>query len=188
MQTGECIQTIKEPIYKVEILSNNRFLTCSKHGKIKIFSLENFECIRTLDGNAFDKMSNDKLVSRSIGIIRLWDLNSGECLQVVNVESYHNSNCIKVISNEIIALDSSKSYRNGLREERRGNIKICNILTGKCLKTLEEHARLVTSIVVLSREQIASGDEIGVVKIWNVNSGECLKTIKVHTRLINYYD
>jgi WD40 repeat protein len=51
LETGECIQTINEHtdlVRNILIVSDNRFVTCSNDKTIKLFDLNNFECIRTL--------------------------------------------------------------------------------------------------------------------------------------------
>jgi WD40 repeat protein len=56
-------------------------------------------------------------------------------------------------------------------------IKLWEIESGNCLKTLDGHDDVVISIIKLPRNQLASGSEAGTVKIWNLSSGKCVRTL-----------
>jgi WD40 repeat protein len=157
----------------IQIISNERFATCSIDKTIKLFKLKNdiCICIRTFSGhlkqiNQIAKFFNDeKIISSDDKTIRLWDLNSEYCLKVID-DHLDEISCIEIISDEIII---SGSY-NGL-------IKVWNIVNGQCMKTLSNHN--ICCILKLSNNEIAcnSGKSI---KIWNISNGDCLKTINVH--------
>ena len=90
IETGECLKTITAHtsiIEKIELISNERFVTCSHDSTVKLFDLKTYECIRTFIGHenevwCIEKLFNDKIVSCSKDkTIRIWDLNSGECFE-----------------------------------------------------------------------------------------------------------
>ena len=57
-------------------------------------------------------------------------------------------------------------------------IKLWDIETGECLKTLKGHSGLIHSLAItLDGRQIISGS-LMETKIWDLQSGECLKNIK----------
>lgn len=65
-------------------------------------------------------------------------------------------------------------------------IKIWNIRTGECIKTLEVchpkfgHSDLVVSVAVYKEDFIVSGSKDKTIKIWNISTGECIKTLEGH--------
>jgi len=184
-ETGECTKIIDEDnnfIKNILLLSGNRFATNAYSSKIKIFDMNTFNCINSLNVTGFpisaiDQLSNDKLVCCSldsifeISIIKIWDLNHDDLNQQFNGLKQIKLNHeliydLKVISENEIAFTSNM------------NIKIFNIETRKCLKILQGHSSETLSIIQISREKIASSDRNGEIKIWNLNNCECLKTFK----------
>ena len=64
---------------------------------------------------------------------------------------------------------------------REKTVKIFNVHTGECLKTLEGH-RTFTPTVAFSPDDklLASGSDDSTVKIWDPHTGKCLRTLKGH--------
>ena len=61
-------------------------------------------------------------------------------------------------------------------------IKIRDIYSGVCIKTLEGHSSYVNSIAITpDGKKIVSGSYDNTIKIWDIESGACLKTIKGHS-------
>jgi WD40 repeat protein len=97
------------------------------------------------------------------------NVNNGECLKVIlddpNRHSMNYHSALQVISEtEIATLSCFK-------------IKIWNINSGICLRTFGD----CESFIHLSKEQIASCDELDGIQIWNLNNGECLRTLNENT-------
>lgn len=68
-------------------------------------------------------------------------------------------------------------------------IKLWNISSGKCLKTLVGHKNSINSMINMNeieKNTIASGSTDQTVKIWDVFNGICLKTINGHNDSIVY--
>ena len=63
-------------------------------------------------------------------------------------------------------------------------IKIWNLDTGECLKTLRGHEDSVTCFELYD-ERLISGSWDGLIKIWDINSSECIKTLTGHTYRVN---
>jgi len=57
------------------------------------------------------------------------------------------------------------------------DIKIWDIQTEKCIKTLEGHSANVSSILLLSKNSLASGSLDKKINIWDLQTGVCLKTL-----------
>jgi WD40 repeat protein len=58
-------------------------------------------------------------------------------------------------------------------------IKIWDIRTGECLKTLQGHTDRIRAVTISpDGTTIASGSFDGTIKLWDVKTGECLKTLR----------
>ena len=62
-------------------------------------------------------------------------------------------------------------------------IKIWDINTGECLKTLEGHTDNVNSVFVKDNLIISSSND-KTIKIWDINTGDCINTLKGHTSAV----
>nr|WP_026736023.1 hypothetical protein [Fischerella sp. PCC 9605] len=57
-------------------------------------------------------------------------------------------------------------------------VKLWNVHTGECLKTLIGHTNIVRSVNFSSDSKfLISGSEDESIKLWDVETGECLKTL-----------
>ena len=111
------------------------------------------------------------LVSASYDLsIRLWDTNTGECLNVLTGHQHIVMGLDLHPEGEIIA---SSSFDR--------TIKLWNIDTGECLKTLEGHTKDVSCLAFNNNGEIlASGSGDRTIKLWNIDTGECFKTLRGH--------
>jgi WD40 repeat protein len=67
-------------------------------------------------------------------------------------------------------------------------IRVWDINTGECLKTLLGHTKYVWCLKVLSIEQVLSGSGDETIKLWNIISGVPLKTFKCYSGRVNLND
>ena len=63
-------------------------------------------------------------------------------------------------------------------------IKIWNVHTGECIRTLIGHSHYVLSLHLIFSNYLASGSFDNSIKIWNIESGECLNTLTGHTKAV----
>jgi len=56
------------------------------------------------------------------------------------------------------------------------SIKIWDVPSGTCTKTLTGHSDCVNTLIKLNEFTIASGSGDNSIKIWDVISGKCTKT------------
>jgi WD40 repeat protein len=56
-------------------------------------------------------------------------------------------------------------------------IKIWNLETGECLKSLKKHQSSVSSVLIISNNKFISGSEDKTIRIWDQESHECLNTL-----------
>lgn len=60
-------------------------------------------------------------------------------------------------------------------------IRIWDIDTGECLRTLNEHTDRVCSLAVLRDGRIVSGSGDRTIRIWDADTGKCSRVLKRHT-------
>lgn len=142
---------------------------------IKIWDTESSECLKTIKGyeEKIDilKITQDGkyivAVSSHNNKIIIWDFKNGKLLHKINIST--NSINLSPDSKYIITGDNNKT------------LKIWDIKSGECLKTLQGHNKTISYVLISSNgEYIISADVSNIIKIWNNKSNECLRTIKVH--------
>ena len=124
----------------------------------------------------FKKIENSSLFGRLIVKTSNFIL-SDNCGQLIRCFNQHAS-FVKSIqvdekSNRLISASNDKT------------IKICNLATGECLKTLTDHKHWVTSILIISNNKFVSGSTDKTVKIWDLDSYECLNTLTNESRVVS---
>ncbi|MGB3267583.1 MAG: NACHT domain-containing protein [Microcoleus sp.] len=60
-------------------------------------------------------------------------------------------------------------------------VKLWDIRTGECLKTLQGHGRVNSVSISPDGKTLASGSHDKTVTLWDIHTGECLKTFQGHT-------
>jgi WD40 repeat protein len=60
-------------------------------------------------------------------------------------------------------------------------IRMWDITSGQCIKTLTGHTDTVCSIIQLNNGNIASGSSDKTIRVWDITSGQCIKTLTGHT-------
>lgn len=116
--------------------------------------------------------------------IKLWDYNSGNCLQTL---SGHSS---WVWSLAFHPLLPNSLYQGGLggilaSGSYDQTVKLWDIETGECLKTLQGHSSPVVCVAYSpDGKLLASGEFDGVIKMWDAETGNCCQTIKGHTNSV----
>ena len=95
---------------------------------------------------------------------------SADCGKFVKIFDQHSDgiNSIQVdeICNKIFSASDDET------------IKIWNLETGECLKTLNDHTESVKSILIIPNNKFISGSADATIKIWDLNSFECLNKLK----------
>src|SRR3990167_10611665 len=63
-------------------------------------------------------------------------------------------------------------------------LKVWNLDTGQCLKTLQGHTSAVGALAVTADGKVISGSADKTLKVWNLDTGQCLKTLQGHTNVV----
>ena len=66
-------------------------------------------------------------------------------------------------------------------------IRVWDLITGLCTKTLVGHKGAVFSLKIHKQNFVASSWSDKTIKLWNVENGECFQTLNGHTGSINFY-
>ena len=91
--------------------------------------------------------------------IRIWDLNSSECLKILRAHIDRVISIAVILDKQII---SGSFY----------DIKIWDIESATCLQILNiGHTGIICSIVKISNEKIACCDLNGKIIIWKIENG-----------------
>jgi WD40 repeat protein len=82
-------------------------------------------------------------------------------------------------TNSIYALEMTQMTRFLVSCSADETIRLWDLTTGNCVKTLHGHKDNVYTIKLNTYGQLISGSHDKTVKIWDLDRGECLKTINV---------
>ena len=107
-----------------------------------------------------------KLVCSSNDKIKIWDVTTGNCLQILEEHNdLVNSVSFSPDGTQIVSGSCDKT------------IKVWDAHTGNCLKTLNGHTRDVNSVAFSpDGSKIVSGSYLAV-NIWDATTGDCIKNL-----------
>ncbi|TFF85190.1 MAG: WD40 repeat domain-containing protein [Promethearchaeota archaeon] len=146
-------------IYSAFITEDNRILTGSSDGKIRIWNLEG-DCLRILTGHKgeiFDIASEKNIVVSACGdkSIRAYNIDSGECLAIF--QGKMDQVWSITIKDGIIFAGTSDN-----------NIVVWDLKKKTYLGTLKGHTEPVKSLIFIKNELLISGGLDGKILFWNV--------------------
>jgi WD40 repeat protein len=112
----------------------------------------------------------------------------GDANGIINILQVDNSEETFYLQGHTDWIRSLKISNNGHILVSAGDdftIKIWDLRSKKCLKTLLGHSNRVYSVAISPDNNIiASSSTDQTIKIWDVNTGECLKTLQGHSRVV----
>ena len=104
----------------------------------------------------------------------VWILDTTNGCTTLNLSGSHVSQVNAVIQ-----------MTNGLLVSGGGDVKIWNVTTLTCLRTLLNGVSFVYSLVQLSNDSVASATDRKVIQIWNTTSGVLISSLFGHTNYVN---
>ena len=105
--------------------------------------------------------------------IRLWDVNSERCLQVMEGHS-----------DGVYDVAFDPAQRRALSGSRDGTIRIWDLETGKCRQVFKRHSYHVHS-VLWSKDQRRVLSSSQDIRLWDVKTGSCIRVFDAeHTQVI----
>jgi WD40 repeat protein len=190
---GKCLKILEANQERVQSVAfspdGNILVSGGDDWTVRLWSVSTGECIKVLKGHTAEvnsvTFSHDGQIIASGSNdhdVRIWLASTGECIQVLQghthaVHSVAFSPHLAAGSTWSTLGDSSSLmlFSSGTDE----TIRIWNVATGECLKTLQEHLGTVWSVSVSPISAIvASGSQDETIKLWDANTGECLRTIR----------
>lgn len=106
--------------------------------------------------------------------LRVWDVKSGECLQVLEGHT-------KRVTAAAVTLDGRCAISGSLDT----TLRLWDLKAGKCLRVLEGHDGPVTAVAITPDCQFAiSGSTDNTLRLWELASGKCLRTFTEHAETI----
>jgi WD40 repeat protein len=104
------------------------------------------------------------------GTIKLWDIESNECMKTYQANIGIVS-CVKYVAtgNKIIS-----GYFNG-------TLKIWNMENDECIKTIDSsHTREIRNILIISNNKFVTCSLDQTIKLFDLNTFECIRTFHVN--------
>jgi WD40 repeat protein len=110
--------------------------------------------------------------------IHICDIKQGDILTTLKVYPGEHTGAIQSLA----YLQAHHMLASGSNDH---TIKLWNISTGKCLRTLTGHWHYVYPLVALPDGNLASASGDGTIKIWDPLTGDCLHTMQVQVSNIS---
>jgi WD40 repeat protein len=164
----ECIQIKNSPtLIAIDLVKNVNIFDFQKNNHLK----HTFKC-NSGYYKKFDLSSETTMAVTSWHNICLYDLTSGTHIKTLQGHE-DDVTVVTMLPDGTLASGSKDS-----------TVKIWNLQSGACIKTLQERA-WITSLTVLPDGTLASGSWDTTIKLWNNESRECISTLMGHTDCIN---
>ena len=119
--------------------------------------------------------------------IKVWNINNQQCESTIQghvlsvwvllyINNEQNSEFLNTSSPDFGSLVSGSADKT---------IKVWNLRTGECIKTLLGHDSYVYALQIDQKGRLLSGSNDTTIKLWNLQSGQCFKTLIGHQDCIN---
>ena len=133
----------------------------ARYKTIKVWNLKDDTCIQTFNGHT-DQVYSLLLLKMTIWRVvpKTKPLQSGIC---------HNA--------RIWAIESTDTFDLSSDDE---SIKIWNLTSNECIRTLLGHTDGMFRIRIYSNEILASGSFDRSIQLWDLSSGQCTHTLDGH--------
>ncbi|MGD0885241.1 MAG: protein kinase [Thermodesulfovibrionales bacterium] len=116
--------------------------------------------------------------------LRLWDIETGECLRVFEGHTHHVT-AVAISPDGQYALSGSViNILSGSLDKKTP--RLWDIETGECLRVFEGHTWSVNSVAISPDGRSAlSGSVDKTLRLWDIETGECLRVFEGHTGSVN---
>lgn len=167
-------------------LSDNLIISSSQNRKITVWNLKTRECeqvFSVISGHTtfVAKLSASKIVSgcsdNSRNEIRVWDINSGECIQTLPTGGLEPRCGLVLSPDELISgFNCFSSMLNPASLATMGNLRLWNLKTGES-EILEGHTQTVCCLLRLADGTVLSGSDDKTIRVWDWQKRVCLETL-----------
>jgi WD40 repeat protein len=162
----------------------NKLASSDHDGIIKIWDINLGVCLKNIYAAqsriwsiSFNLTGQFLVSSSDASTARVWNVDTGECILSIAEESDFSISYAKFITNDLILTASHRDNEN-----LEGKIKLWNIWTGNCLKSLQgDLGAVFTAEFHQMSSLVAIGDKDKRIRLWNIDTGERLKTLCGHS-------
>ena len=160
---------------------SNRLITASRHQMIMIMNLKTGQIYKIIEDHQEAIRSiliipNNKFISGSVDCtIKIWSLNSYECLQTLENELSVYSLCL--ISENQIACGCGN-----------GTINIWNLESLTKVKSFRAHLFHIKCLLLVDNSKLISCSADYIIKIWDIETFDCIRELEGHSGCVNYLE
>jgi WD40 repeat protein len=123
---------------------------------------------------AFDPGGKDVLCAADDHTVRLWNVETGQCLRVFEGHT-----------NKVTSVAWSSSRHTFLSGSFDKTLRLWDLETARCLQVFEGHAGNIWSLDLnTEHKRVLSGSEDNTVRLWDLGTGRCLRVLKGHSRIV----
>jgi WD40 repeat protein len=189
--TGDCLATLEKHtnrVWSVAFHPEGHLLASGGDDHTaRIWDISTGQCAKTIQGHSNSiyaiALSPDQQCLASgheDQTVRLWNLSALD-LSATNDLTYPLKKIFRGHTNRIFGVAFTPDGQTLATGSLDRTIKLWNVQTGACLKTLQGHTSWVWAIALSPDGRlVASGSYDHSVKLWDIRSGECLKTLLGH--------
>ncbi|MFC1603658.1 protein kinase [Planctomycetota bacterium] len=199
--TGTCIQTLKHGdwVESVALSRDGRHaLSASddEDGSLRLWDITTGACLKKFEWNNGGTLSlvlsADERYALSgdsdSGILKLFDISTGICVRAFQGHDHVESVALSADGRNALAGCRDITVENEIatpfsKRKRTENftLKLWDLTTGNCLRTLRDHKDNVTSVALsIDGRYALSGSKDKTMKMWDLTTGNCLRTLRDH--------
>ena len=171
----ECTQMLEGHLKCVNcLLSLSNQVLASASDEIKLWNTVTGDCIRTLTGH--EKSIYSLISSCNHGLI------SGSSDYNIKIfQGVNNENSVLTLNGHTgtvnyLLIVKDHGYEQLISCSADYSVKIWDLDTKKCLKTLEKHTGVIKCLILLPCDELLSASYDNTVKVWDLQKYKCLKT------------
>jgi uncharacterized protein (TIGR02996 family) len=192
--SGRCVHTLsghRDQVNGVAVSSDGRFaVSASADNTLRLWDLETASFVRELVGHS-PKMGGAYAVALSADgrvavstaaddTLRLWDLATGTCVRVLELQD-DSVRAVAVDADGRIAVTSGGAPFIGTERRRRFALRIWDLTSGQCLRTLEWQGKRGASVAMTADGRFAiAGSEDSTLRIWDLSAGRLACALEGH--------
>ncbi|KAG0374437.1 hypothetical protein BGX24_010402 [Mortierella sp. AD032] len=189
IRSGDCIRTYSGHTASVLCLQydETRIVSGSSDTSILVWDLESGQILQRLDGHVDSVLSvrfeKDIVVSCSKDrSVKIWKISTGQLLRTLRG---HRAavNAVQFSPESAAPSPFPGSPRLVVSASGDKTIKVWSFETGKCLQTLEDHARGIACIQ-FEGNVVVSGSSDQTIRIWDLSTGKCVQILTGHEGLV----